>query len=235
MTQAPVREERTSLYALTLEAQEVDGQLAIAFGLACSEDPEEQAQAEAMIGALLQQGSDNQAARLQKANAICHIHQGLLAKADFLRQIAADRIEKAKAEERAAKRLLNYMVGCLAAANPGQKKFPLPEFTITNRPSETVEIETDTDEVTGKEVPLVGPDYCRFEIKLKLEAGHAEQADQVVAVITETLRDVYELPGSAYVIKVERSVDKALLKPKLKAGETIDGASLSKNDNWSIK
>lgn len=238
MTKTPVREERTSLYSLTLEAQEVDGQLAIAFDLACSEDPDDQAQAETMIAALLQQSADNQAIRLQKANAICHIHQGLLAKADFLRQVAADRIEKAKAEERSAERLLQYMVKCLSAANPGQKKFPLPEFTIANRPSEAVEIEIDTDELTGEETPLVDPEYCRFEISLKLESGHSEAADQVISVITETLRDVCELPGSAYTLKVKRAADKTVLKPVLKAledGQSIKGARLDKRDNWSIK
>jgi len=214
----------SSLYELSLEVQEVDGQLALALDLANSDDPEQQEQAQTLINELLERASDNQAVLHRKANAICHVHESLLAKAAHLRQVAADRLEKAAAEERAAGRLLDYLTKCLSALNPGQKKFALPEFVVASRPSEAVE--------TGPELPA---EFKRFEIKIKLQAGLHEAADQALAEITELLRDRLEIDPSRYEIKVVPADDKSGLKPLLKAGQAIAGARLVKTDNWSIK
>jgi hypothetical protein len=225
MTLAPSKTPPTSLWQLALETQEVDGQLAIALDLATSADPEQQAEAEGLINALLSQASSNQAALHRKANSICHVHEALLAKAAHLRQIAADRIAKAEAEERAAERLLDYLTRTLTALNPGQKKFPLPEYTVASRSSEAVEVDPD----------LVPDSLKRFEIKVKLQAGNAETADQLVSVITETIRDLYELEPSAYEIACASAPDKTLIKATLKAGDPVAGARLDKRTNWSIK
>lgn len=222
MTLTPTK---TSLYELTLEVQEVDGQLALALDLANSDDPEQQAQAQALISELLERASGNQAVLHRKANAICHVHESLLAKAAHLRQVAADRIAKAAAEERAAERLLQYLTKCLSALNPGQGKFSLPEFTVAARSSEAVEVDPD----------LVPDSLKRFELKLKLQPGHAETADQLLSVITETLRDLYELPDSAYELSCTDAPDKAAIKAVLKAGDPVAGARLDKRTHWSIK
>ena len=224
MTLTPTN-PKTSLYELTLEVQEVDGQLALALDLANSDDPEQQQQAQALIGELLERASGNQAVLHRKANAICHVHESLLAKAAHLRQVAADRMAKAAAEERAAERLLEYLTKCLSALNPGQRKFALPEFTVAARSSEAVEVDPD----------LVPDSLKRFEVKLKLQPGHAEAADQLVSVITETLRDLYQLPPSAYEVSCTNAPDKATIKAALKAGDPVAGARLDKRTSWSIK
>jgi len=224
MTLTPTK-PKTSLYELTLEVQEVDGQLALALDLANSDDPEQQEQAQALIAQLLEKAADNQAVLHRKANAICHVHESLLAKAAHLRQVAADRLEKAAAEERAAERLLDYLTKCLSALNPGQKKFALPEFIVASRPSEAVEVDPD----------LVPDSLKRYELKVKLQPGHAEAADQLLAVVTETIRDLYELPPSAYEVSCTNAPDKAAIKAHLKAGDPVAGARLDKRTNWSIK
>lgn len=223
MTLSPSKTQ--SLYELSLEVQEVDGQLALALDLANSDDPERQAEAEALIESLLKQSADNQAVLHRKANAICHVHESLLAKAAHLRRVAADRIAKAEAEERAAERLCQYLSRCLSALNPGQTKFALPEFTVSSRKSEAVEVDPD----------LCPDSLKRHEIKVKLQPGNPEAADQLVAVITETIRDLYELPPSAYEIGCTSAPDKAAIKAQLKAGDPVAGARLDRRTSWSIK
>lgn len=216
---------KPSLYSLTLESQEIDGELAIAMAKLSSKDEAEQAEAEEMITALLVRASNTSSLLNQKANAICHIHEALLGKASYLRQVAADRLEKADAEEKAAERLLTYLTRMLSALNPGQKKFALPEYTVDSRTTQAVE--TDDSEVP--------PEHCRYEIKVKLEAGWPEAADQVVAVVTEALRDQLELAPSAYDISVRASADKSGLKPLLASGRQVPGAQLVTRTRWSIK
>jgi hypothetical protein len=216
---------KPSLYSLTLESQSVDGELAIAMAKLTSGDEAEQAEAEEMIASLLERASETSNLLNQKSNAICHVYEGLLGKAAYLRQIAADRLAKADAEEKAAERLLTYLTRMLSALNPGQKKFALPEYTVSSRATQTVE-------TSDGEVP---PEHCRYEIKVKLEAGWPEAADQVVAVVTEALRDQLELSPSAYDISVKASADKTSLKPLLASGRQVPGAQLVTRTKWSIK
>ena len=216
---------KPSLYSLTLESQEIDGELAIAMAKLTSGDEAEQAEAEEMITSLLERASETGNLLNQKANAICHVREALLGKAAYLREIAADRLEKAAAEEKAAEHLLTYLTRMLSALNPGQKKFALPEYTVSSRTSQAVEIEDD-------DIPL---EHCRFEIKVKLDAGCQEAADQVVAVITETLRDHLGLQNSIWDIDVKTAPDKAGLKPLLASGQQVPGAQLVTRTKWSIK
>lgn len=223
---------KPNLYALTLEAQEVDGELAIALDKASSSDPEEQVEAETLITGLLERASTNQALLRQKANAICHIHEALLGKAEYLRKSAAERLEKAKAEERAAERLLDYLTRCLTALNPGQTSFSLPEYTIKARTSQAVEVEAEGD---------LSKDLCRYDLTIRLAsgAGAGETVDQLLAVATETMRDLFELDPSQYEIKLESAPDKAAIKAAIKAaaqdGGTISGAQIVTRVNWKIQ
>jgi hypothetical protein len=216
---------KPSLYSLTLESQEIDGELAIAMAKLTSGDEAEQQEAEAMITALLERSADTSNLLNQKANAICHIHEALLGKAAYLRQVAADRLAKAEDEEKAAENLLHYLTRMLALRNPGQSKFALAEYTVKRSTSQAVE----TDD------SAVPPEHCRFEIKVKLDTGHQEAADQVVAVVTEALRDQLELPASAYDISVKPSADKTGLKSLLAGGMQIPGAQLVSRTRWSVK
>lgn len=225
MTLSPARPAAQSLYQLALQSQEVDGQLAIAFDLVTSDDPEQQQEAERLISSLLEQANTSQALLHQKANAICHVHESLLARAEHLSQIAADRAAKAAADKRAAERLKDYLSRCLTALHPGQRKFELPEFTVASRASEAIEADPE----------LVPPSLQRSEIRIKITSGHAEAVDQLLSVVTETLRDLYALPGDAYEVSYSSSPDKAAIKAAIKAGEPVIGARLDKRTSWSIK
>lgn len=217
MTQAIEKPTSTpSLYQIALDSQLVDGEMAIAFGLASSEDPEEQARAEELISSLLQRASGNSALLKQKANAICHVHESLLGKAAHLRQIAADRLAKAEAEEKAAERLLKYLTYCLSALNPGQSKFELPEYTVASRKSEAVAFH-DEDRLPDQ--------YKQVEIKLKIPAGNAELAASTIEA----------LHASGQAPDVRSTPDKARIKADLKALIEVPGAHLKRRTSWSIK
>jgi hypothetical protein len=225
MTLTPNRPATPSLYELALDSQEIDGELAIALDKASSEDPEEQQEAEDLITALLQRANTNQRLLHQKANSICYVRELLQGKADFLRKSAAERLAKAEAEERAAERLLGYLTRCLSALNPGQTKFDLPEYTVSARNSEAVEANNE----------LLPASCKRYEVKVKLAAGHAEAADQLIAVVQEAVRDLFSLGDDECSIVINAAPDKAAIKALLKAGETIPGAHLIKRTSWSIK
>ena len=225
MTLTPNRPAAPSLYELALDSQEIDGELAIALDKASSEDPEEQQEAEDLITALLQRANTNQRLLHQKANSICYVRELLQGKADFLRKSAAERLAKAEAEERAAERLLGYLTRCLSALNPGQTKFDLPEYTVSARNSEAVEANNE----------LLPASCKRYEVKVKLAAGHAEAADQLIAVVQEAVRDLFSLGDDECSIVINAAPDKAAIKALLKDGETIPGAHLIKRTSWSIK
>ena len=215
----------SSLYELAIDSQEIDGELAIALAKASSEDPEEQQEAEDLITALLQRANTNQGLLRKKANSICYAHEMLQGKADFLRKSAAERLAKAEAEQRAAERLFSYLTRCLGALNPGQTKYSLPEYTVSARTSEAVEADDE----------LLPASCKRFEVKVKLAAGHAEAADQLIAVVQEAVRDLFELGDDECSIAINAAPDKATIKAQLKAGEVVPGAQLIKRTNWSVK
>ncbi len=225
MTLTTNRPTTSSLYELAIDSQEIDGELAIALAKASSEDPEEQQEAEDLITGLLQRANTNQGLLRQKANSICYVRELLQGKADFLRKSAAERLAKAEAEERAAERLLGYLTRCLSALNPGQTKFDLPEYTVSARNSEAVEANNE----------LLPASCKRYEVKVKLAAGHAEAADQLIAVVQEAVRDLFSLGDDECSIVINAAPDKAAIKALLKAGETIPGAHLIKRTSWSIK
>lgn len=216
----------TSLYALTLDAQEVDGELAIAFDKAASDDPEEQAEAEQLINDLMQRASTNSQLLQQKANAICHIHEGLLGKARFLRESAAERLAKAAAEEKAAERLLDYLIKCLTALNPGQKSFPLPEYTLSSRQSEAVEIDLDS---AGK----IPSNLQRHELKLRFQPEACSDFEAIADLVTKTLAQ--QLRGGLCDLTTASTPDKSAIKAVLKAGTSVPGAKLVKRRSWSVK
>lgn len=216
----------TSLYALTLEAQEVDGQLAIAFDKATSSDPEEQAEAEQLITDLMQRASGNTALLMQKANAICHIHESMLGKAGFLRKSAAERIAKADAEEKAAERLLSYLTRCLTALNPGQKSFSLPEYTLNSRKSTALEIDLDDNEKIPAELQ-------RHEIKVRFQPEAHADFEAVTKLVVHTLEQ--SLERGFCDVSTASVPDKPLIRATLKAGGAVPGAKLVDQRTWHVK
>jgi hypothetical protein len=229
MTLAPSKPKAPSpsLYQVTLESQEIDGELAIALAKASSEDPEEQAEAELLINSLLERANDSQRMLLRKANGICQIREMLLGKAEYLRKGAAERIAKAEAEERAAQRLEDYLLRCLQALHPGQTKFELPEFVIGSRVSEAVEV--DPDETLPAELTCV-------EIKLKLTGAGSATAESVRELVRSHIKEALDLPASVYQLsELSIAPDKTAIKDAIKEGATISGARLVKRRSWSIK
>lgn len=229
MTIAPSKPKTStpSLYQVTLESQEIDGELAIALAKASSEDPEEQAEAEALITSLLERANESQRMLLRKANGICQIREMLLGKAEYLRKGAAERLAKAEAEERAAQRLEDYLLRCLQVLHPGQTKFELPEFTIGSRSSEAVEV--DPDEILPAE-------FTRVKLELKLTGVGSASAESVQELIRDHIEEALELPGGTYQLsELSIAPDKTAIKDAIKEGATIPGARLVKRRSWSIK
>lgn len=230
MTTAIAPAKKTSLYELAIESQEVDGALAIAFDKAASEDPEEQAEAERIIADLLHLANTTQAALAEKANAICHVHEAMAGRAEFLRKSTAERIARAEAEERAAERLLSYLSRTMSALHPGQKSFKLPEYTLASRSSEAVALDEDARDQLPERLR-------RWELNVKLASNERadEVIDQLLAEATELLRDRYCLDPSDYDVAVKDTPDKTAIKAAIKAGNPVPGASIERRTKWSIK
>jgi hypothetical protein len=231
MTIAPSKPQTPSLFQLTLDSQEIDGELSITLAKASSEDPEDQAEAELLITGLLERANDSQRMLLRKANGICQVREMLLGKAEFLRKAAAERIAKAEAEERAAQRLEDYLLRCLQALHPGQTKFELPEFTISSRVSEAVEVDTDLD------APDMPEEFTRVELKLKLSGHGSTKACDIERLLREHLEDMLEdcPPGTFELAEPKVAPDKTAIKDAIKAGATVSGARLVRRRSWSIK
>jgi len=212
-----------SLYALTLEAQDVDGQLALAFEMATSDEPLQQEQAEELIHSLLQASHQNQALLLQKANAIGRVHEALLGKARFLRQSAAERIARAEQEERGAERLLAYLSRCLMALHPGQRSFSLPEYTLRSRRSSGIAIDDDA---------RIPAELRRHEIRIRLAPeAHGNLAALLAAIQAATAASA---AGSAEV-QTSSSPDKGAIRQLCEQGRSVTGARLEQRLHWSLQ
>lgn len=224
MTLAPT-EPSPSLYTLALESQEIDGELAIALAKLESEDPEQLAEAETLVEGLLARANDTQRNLARKANAICQVREALLGKAAYLRNAAAERLAKAEAEERNAQRLADYLLKTLQTLHPGQTRFDLPEYNVTSRLSEAVEV--DPDETLPAE-------FTRVELKLKLTGPGSDKAQLLQELLLDFLQKT--LPSGQFQLadpKVEP--DKTAIKDAIKEGASIPGAQLVKRRSWSIK
>ncbi|MEB3256357.1 MAG: hypothetical protein VKJ05_08215 [Synechococcaceae cyanobacterium] len=221
-TGAPSAEAR-SLYALTIEAQQVDGQLAIAFEMATSDDPLQQEQAEALITSLLQDSHHHQGLLLQKANAIGRVHEALLGKARFLRQSAADRLARAEREERGAERLLHYLSRCLCALHPGQRSFSLPEYTLRSRQSSAIAIDDDA---------RIPAELCRHEIRIRV----APEAHGALTPLLEAISAAAAAnPASSCEVQTSSCPDKAAIRQACLNGQSVAGARLESRLHWSLQ
>lgn len=230
---------KTTLWSLALESQEIDGQLAIAYDLITSEDPEERAQGETLITELLQAASANQALFKEKLNGLCHIRESLLGKAAFLKQTAEARLEQAKAAEKRAESLLAYATRVLEATNPGQKKFELPEFTISSRRSKAVELdESYPDDLPDK--------FFQSEITIKVTGVDRTSVDALIESFQDELqkfaRDVGNFPAvypdmhcDWSITPGKRSPSKTAIKAAIERGQQVPGAQLVERRNWSVK
>lgn len=213
MTITPVREASSSLYQIALDAQEIDGELAIAMAAATSDDPEEAVQAEALIQGVLERANGNQVLLRSKANALCAMRESLLGRAACLQQQAADRAARAKADEEAAERLLRYLVRTLSALNPGQTSFRLDEFDLTSRAGETTEI---------IDAERLDPGFCRHEITIKVPSEAGSTGPDLHQKLTAWLGEQVGDFADQCSISIEASPDKALIKSAIKAAPADD-------------
>jgi hypothetical protein len=220
---------KPTLYAVTLEAKEIDGELAIALDLIDSDDDAERQQGEELVEALLSRAASNSQALSAKADSICGIYEQLMAKAEYLKEVARARAEQAKRQERSATSLLGYLTRCLTLVNPGQKSFSFAEHELEGRSSEAVSILTEEDG-TAAAVPL---DYCRHTFTIKMPSGSTpEQVDAMTNSIQEFVTDF--LPAGS-TLKIAAEEDKTAIKAALKATPgSVSGAVLQKNINWKV-
>lgn len=216
-----------SLYSIALESKEIDGALAIAFDQLTSDDPDEQAQAQQLIEDTLAKASANQEALYAKADAICHIYEQLNAKAQYLRDISASRLEQADREEAAAERLLDYVTKYLTMVHPGQKKFALAEHTISSRSSSGVVI-YDPESIPDR--------YHRHAITIKLDPGLCEADVANIQTALEHFMDATPARASQWTLNRKSEPSRTAMKPDLKADpEAVPGARLETRANWSIR
>lgn len=218
---------KTTLWSLALESQEIDGQLAIAYDLISSEDPEERAQGETLITELLQTASANQALFKEKLNGLCHIREQVLGKAAHLRNLSKAWLEKAEAAEKQAESLLAYATRVLEATNPGQKKFELPEFTISSRASEAVDDETLNADVLPSNL-------TRAELRFRVHGATSATIRELEEAINQLLHE-WPTPLTIDWSETKVAADKPAIKTALKAGLKVPGAQLIKRRNWSVK
>jgi hypothetical protein len=223
MTTAPTALS-PSLYSIALELQAIDGELAIALDLAGSDDPEQQEQAQALIEGILRRANTGGELLRQKANAICHAREGILGRAAYLKQVAADRLAKAEREERSAERLLAYMTRMLTILHPGQAKFELPEYTISRSNHPVVDADGD-----------VPAKFCTHKLTLTLAGDASQDALELIYTKFQELGELAQQQGLQGDTDVSTKPRKNDIKAAIKAGVDVPGAELKDNIKWSVK
>jgi hypothetical protein len=241
-----------SLFHLAMEAQEIDGELAIAVAQLSSEDPEEVATAEELISSILQRANTSQQSLLDKVNQMAFVVKSLENRADYFKQQVETYKEKSNRDQADSDRLLRYLVRTLAALHPGKKEFHLSDYDLCSRQSDSTEILDD------QQVP---PDLCRHEIIIQVPAGkgdlgpmlHKEISDFIAELITGVSGGDYLLPTlNSYPIK-------NLVKERIKQNpapeearslsvaygpathavvlrsDAVPGAEVIRKKTWSIK
>ena len=211
-----------ALFALALDAQEIDGELSLAMGLLSSEDPDERQQGEEMITALLEAASDANDALVAKSDQMLELAQWLQARAAHLKATAKQRMEAAAREEEAADALVARVAAVLSFRNPGQKSFALPEHRLASRASSSVMIEDES---------MVPDRFARLEAKVRVPAtGEATNHEATLEAMQRQL-DELGIPGE---LVWEKRADKKLILAASKEGVVIPGATVQAKRSWRI-
>lgn len=159
-----------SLYALGIQAQDIAGEIALAATLLESDDPAEQASAEALITGYLEAAHHTNGLISDKADAVCRYIDHLQAVAAFRKDQSARLAQLAEADARRAEALKSYMVAVLSRLNPGATQFSLPTHELRSRKSSAVVI-SDPDAI---------PAHLRQEPKPQAEMPPSKSAIKAV-------------------------------------------------------
>lgn len=120
----------SSLYALAIQVQDIDGEIALAAELLESEDPAERETAVALIEQFLVAAEHSRGLLLDKADRVAGYIDHLRAVAQF-RKTESERLAAlAAADARRAESLTSYLINVLTKLNPGATKFSLPTHEI---------------------------------------------------------------------------------------------------------
>lgn len=209
-----VQQNGSSLFHLAMEAQEIDGELAIAVAQLSSDDPEEAAQAEDLIQGILERANTNQQALLDKANQMAFVAKALQNRADYFKQEQKRFKEKSDQDQTDSERLMRYMVRALAALHPGKTEFRLAQFDLKSRQSETTEV------ISEDSIPA---DLCRHTITIDVPSGMGDTGPKLHQAISDWIADAYDLSPSllgSLLPTLTSSIDKKLAKEHIKANTT---------------
>ncbi len=132
-----------SLYALGIQAQYVDGELALAAELLGSDDPDQEDTAIRLVEQYLEAQAHTAALLESKADNICRYIDHLQAVAKFRKDQSQRLAELAAADEKRAQSLTDYMLKVLTTLQPEANRFSLPTHELHSRRSEAVEIEDE--------------------------------------------------------------------------------------------
>lgn len=159
----------SSLYSLGIQAQDIDGEIAMAAELLESGDPEQEAAAVALIEQFLEASAHTKALLVDKADKICLYIDHLEAVAKFRVDQAARLRALAAADEKRIESLKRYMLNVLTALYPNERKFSLPTHELTSRRSERAVI--DDPELIPGEFNRIKTEPDKSAIKTALKAG----------------------------------------------------------------
>jgi len=218
-----------ALFAIALDAQEIDGELALAMALVSSEDPEEREQGESLVTSLLEAAGDTSEALVTKSDQILEIAQWMQARAAHLKETAKQRLAAAALEAKAAEALINRVATVLAFRHPGQRSFALPEHTLKGRATASVSI-ADLEEL---------PDaFAGIEVKIKVAATSTDTDHEH---FVQSVVDAVNAAGVLGEVTFDRKPAKALIAKAIKgasreeaASPPVPGAELKNHTSWRI-
>ena len=241
-----------SLFHLAMEAQEIDGELAIAVAQLSSEDPEEVAAAEELVSSILQRANTSQQALYDKVNQVAFVIKALENRATYFKQQAKTYKEKSDRDQADSDRLLRSTVKILAILHPGKKDFHLPGYDLCSRQSDSTEI------VDDQQVP---PDLCRHEITIEIPSGNGELALNLHQALSFFITGMAgDADPSHPLLPTLKSIpDKTLVKERIKndasseettalsvaygpathavvlKSDNVPGAAVIRKKTWSLK
>ena len=213
------------VYSLAMEATGVDGELAVAFAMISSEDPEEQQRGEELVQELLAIAANSSEALTEKASAICSIIESMRARAAFLKESAQARIAKAKGEEAAADKLLARVSAALHTVHPTQTRFQLPEYDLRSRSAERVIVDPDR-------IGEIPDRFCKLEVNIKIASCPDEPTNH--QYFLDSLTDHISEFGGNCEVKFSKTPDLTCIKQVIKAGTEVPGCVIRKERHWRL-
>lgn len=135
----------TSLYALGIQAQDIDGEIALAAELLATDNPDEEASAIALIEQYLAAKEHTAALLAEKADNVCRYIDHLTAMATFRKEQSKRLADLAEADFKRAEALQQYMLRVLTTLQPEAKSFSLPTHEIKSRRTKAVVVDDEAE------------------------------------------------------------------------------------------